>query len=34
MLETLSKYGPLVWLGNKITRKVHHDTPKVPGKQD
>ena len=26
------KYDPLVWLGNKITRRVHHDTPKVPGK--
>ncbi len=27
------KYDPLVWLGSKITRKAHHDTPKVPGKQ-
>ncbi len=27
------KYDPLVWLGSKITRKVHHDTPKVPGKR-
>src|SRR6266567_4208106 len=27
------KYDPLVWLGNKITRKVHKDTQKVPGKR-
>ncbi len=27
------KYDPLVWLGNKITRRVHNDTPKVPGKK-
>jgi hypothetical protein len=25
------KYDPLVWLGNKITRRVAKDTPKVPG---
>ena len=27
------KYDPLVWLGNKITRKAHSDTAKVPGKK-
>ena len=27
------KYDPLVWLGNKITRRPHHDTPAVPGKK-
>ena len=26
------KYDPLVWLGSKITRRSHHDTPAVPGK--
>ncbi len=26
------KYDPLVWLGGKITRKQHRDTPRVPGK--
>jgi succinate dehydrogenase iron-sulfur subunit len=25
------KYDPLVWLGDKITRRAHKDTPKVPG---
>jgi succinate dehydrogenase / fumarate reductase iron-sulfur subunit len=25
------KYDPLVWLGSKITRRTHRDTPKVPG---
>src|SRR5271169_3930813 len=24
------KYDPLVWLGDKITRRTHKDTPKVP----
>lgn len=29
------KYDPLVWLGSKITRRLRHDTPAVPGrKQD
>jgi succinate dehydrogenase / fumarate reductase iron-sulfur subunit len=27
------KYDPLVWLGSKITRRRHHDTPAVPGKK-
>jgi len=27
------KYDPLVWLGNKITRRAHNDTPKVPDKK-
>ncbi len=27
------KYDPLVWLGSKIGRRSHHDTPKVPGQQ-
>ena len=27
------KYDPLVWLGSKITRRQHHDTPAVPGKR-
>jgi len=27
------KYDPLVWLGNKITRRRPADTPPVPGKQ-
>ena len=27
------KYDPLVWLGSKITRKQHRDTPRVPGKR-
>jgi succinate dehydrogenase iron-sulfur subunit len=26
------KYDPLVWLGDKIGRRTHKDTPKVPGK--
>ena len=26
------KYDPLVWLGDKIARRPHKDTPKVPGK--
>ena len=26
------KYDPLVWLGSKISRRPHNDTPKVPGK--
>jgi succinate dehydrogenase / fumarate reductase iron-sulfur subunit len=26
------KYDPLVWLGSKISRRPHTDTPKVPGK--
>ena len=26
------KYDPLVWLGDKIGRRSHKDTPKVPGK--
>ena len=26
------KYDPLVWLGDKITRRTHKDTPKIPGK--
>src|SRR5216684_1971661 len=26
------KYDPLVWLGDKIGRRPHKDTPKVPGK--
>jgi succinate dehydrogenase / fumarate reductase iron-sulfur subunit len=26
------KYDPLVWLGDKITRRSHTDTPKIPGK--
>ncbi len=25
------KYDPLVWLGAKISRRGHHDTPAVPG---
>jgi len=25
------KYDPLVWLGDKISRRTHKDTPKVPG---
>jgi succinate dehydrogenase / fumarate reductase iron-sulfur subunit len=25
------KYDPLVWLGSKIGRRQHHDTPAVPG---
>jgi len=25
------KYDPLVWLGSKITRRAHHDTPAVAG---
>jgi hypothetical protein len=24
------KYDPLVWLGDKIGRRTHKDTPKVP----
>jgi succinate dehydrogenase / fumarate reductase iron-sulfur subunit len=27
------KYDPLVWLGAKIARRPHHDTPAVPGAQ-
>jgi succinate dehydrogenase / fumarate reductase iron-sulfur subunit len=27
------KYDPLVWLGNKISRRGHDDTPMVPGTQ-
>jgi len=27
------KYDPLVWLGSKISRRPHHDTPAVPGKR-
>jgi len=27
------KYDPLVWLGSKIKRRSHHDTPAVPGKR-
>jgi len=27
------KYDPLVWLGSKIGRRSHSDTPKVPGNQ-
>jgi succinate dehydrogenase / fumarate reductase iron-sulfur subunit len=27
------KYDPLVWLGDKITRRSHKDTPAVPGKR-
>ena len=27
------KYDPLVWLGSKISRRPHHDTPVVPGKR-
>jgi len=27
------KYDPLVWLGSKIARRNHQDTPKVQGKQ-
>ena len=26
------KYDPLVWLGDKIGRRTHKDTPKIPGK--
>ena len=26
------KYDPLVWLGDKIGRRTHKDTPRVPGK--
>jgi succinate dehydrogenase / fumarate reductase iron-sulfur subunit len=25
------KYDPLVWLGSKIRRRSHDDTPAVPG---
>jgi len=25
------KSDPLVWLGSKISRRQHHDTPAVPG---
>jgi succinate dehydrogenase / fumarate reductase iron-sulfur subunit len=28
------KYDPLVWLGSKITRREHRDTPAVPRKRD
>ncbi|HET9898319.1 MAG TPA: succinate dehydrogenase/fumarate reductase iron-sulfur subunit [Streptosporangiaceae bacterium] len=28
------KYDPLVWLGNKITRRKPDDTPSVPGRGD
>jgi succinate dehydrogenase / fumarate reductase iron-sulfur subunit len=28
------KYDPLVWLGNKITRRPPRDTPAVPGAKD
>ena len=27
------KYDPLVWLGDKIGRRTHKDTPKIPGKK-
>jgi succinate dehydrogenase / fumarate reductase, iron-sulfur subunit len=27
------KYDPLVWLGDKISRRSHKDTPAVPGKR-
>jgi hypothetical protein len=27
------KYDPLVWLGSKISRRPHQDTPAVPGKK-
>jgi len=27
------KYDPLVWLGSKISRRPHDDTPAVPSKK-
>jgi hypothetical protein len=27
------KYDPLVWLGNKISRRPRHDTPAAGGKK-
>jgi succinate dehydrogenase / fumarate reductase iron-sulfur subunit len=26
------KYDPLVWLGDKIGRRAHSDTPKIPAR--
>ena len=27
------KYDPLTWLGSKIGRRQHHDTPAVPAEK-